>query len=98
MSHPKITRKKEKMEDQKPQLTTEQLNLAMENYQKQKAQEREQQAESEFKVWQLNIFKQRSEFWKEIFEATLETVDFNSPDKIVNPKNPMECAKSAASY
>jgi len=75
MSQPKITRKKENMEQEKPQLTTEQLNLAMENYHKQKAIEQQQQAESEFKVWQLNIFKERSGFWQKIYQRELTTVE-----------------------
>jgi hypothetical protein len=65
MSQPKINKKI-------PQFTPDQLKEAMARHEQQKVQEQEQQAMSEFKVWQLNIFKQRSAFWQQIYAEGLD--------------------------
>ena len=85
------------MEQEKPQLTDEQLKQAMENYKQQKAMEQEQQKESEFKVWQLNIFKARSTFWQRIFEAQLFTRSYDG-DNAPKDLEVTEAAIKAAAH
>lgn len=56
------------------QLSPEQLKEAMERYDQQQAQEREQASRSELKVWQLRVFQQRSEFWQKMFDQCFKEV------------------------
>ena len=81
------------------QPTAEQLKETVDRYTQQEAMKQQQQAESEYKVWQLNIFRQRSEFWQRIFADNLDTwMTGLEPDEPAKRANQLDAAVLAATY
>lgn len=81
-----------------PQLSPEQLTEMMNRQKQQKADEQEQQALNEYRVWQFNVFKLRSAFWQKIFEDQICVIDFDDEKKEQITRDPVYAAERAAKY
>ena len=80
------------------QLTPDQLKEAMAQHSQRQAQEQEERAQSEQKVWMHTIFKERSAFWCKIYDQNLVTQEYDLNGGPSIKVGVEESAKTAAIY